>query len=84
MKIQSAIAIYFLFWGMSAFVVLPFEARGRKADAPTVAGQAFGAPAEFRPWRVVARTTLVSTALYGVFYLNYVFGWVTPAMLGMY
>ena len=80
---KSALAIYVLFWVMSAFVVLPFEARGQNADAPTVAGQAYGAPAEFRPWRVVVRTTLLATALYGMFYLNYVFGWVTPAMLGV-
>ncbi len=27
------------------------------------------------------RTTIVATIGFGLFYLNYVFGWLTPAML---
>ena len=40
---QAGLAIYVLVWVMSAFLVMPFEAR-RPGDASLVAGQERGAP----------------------------------------
>ena len=78
MKWTSIIAIYILFWVMSAFVVLPFSARThREAGIPMVPGQAESAPAEFRPKRIALHTTMVSAVLFGLYYLNYVKGWIT-------
>ena len=85
MKIQSAIALYFLFWVMSAFVVLPFGVRtADEAGAVKVPGQADSAPHDFRPWRIVRYTTLVSGLLFGVFMLNWTYGWVTPQTLDVF
>jgi predicted secreted protein len=82
MKWQSALAIYFLFWAMSVFFVLPFGVRtAEEAGAELVPGQAESAPHGFSVKRTAIRTTIVATALWGLFMLNYVFGWVTPAML---
>lgn len=79
MKIPSIIAIFALFWVMSAFLVLPFGVRTHdEAGAERVAGQADSAPHEFRPWRVILRATTLAAILFGLFYLNYVNGWVSP------
>lgn len=82
MALTSAIAIYALFWALSLFVVLPFGVRtpeevGTKAEA----GHAESAPHQFRFGRIVLRTTIVSAILFGLFYLNYVFGWIGSDVL---
>lgn len=85
MKIQSAIAIYALFWVMSAFVVMPFGVRTHdEAGVPRIPGQAESAPHGFRPWRIVGRTTLVASLLFGLFILNFIYGWVTPRSLDVF
>jgi predicted secreted protein len=82
MSWKTVLAIYLLFWVMSAFLVLPFEARAlRTARAEPVPGQEPGAPAMFRPGRIILWTTVVSTALFGFFYANYFGGWITVDML---
>lgn len=78
----SALAIYLLFWVMCAFLVFPFHARTHdEAGVAKVPGQADSAPVEFRPLRIIGWTTLVSALLFGLYYANYVYGWLTPAML---
>lgn len=82
MKWTSALAIYILFWAFSVFLVLPFGVRtADEAGAARVAGQADSAPHDFRVGRVALRVTVVATLLFGLFYANFVFGWVTPEML---
>jgi predicted secreted protein len=77
MKLTSVLAIYLLFWVMSAFVVLPFHVRtSEEADAPLTPGQAESAPAEFKPLRIIAWTTMVATLSFGLYYANYVYGWI--------
>jgi len=84
-KIQSAIAIYALFWVMSAFVVMPFGVRTHdEAGAVKIPGQADSAPYNFRPGRIVKRTTIVASAVFALFLLNYNFGWVTPEKLDIF
>jgi predicted secreted protein len=81
---QSALAIWFLFWFLCLFFVLPFHARtSDEAGLAKVAGQADSAPAHFPIWRVVGWTTLVATALFALFLANYIFGWVTADMLDL-
>ena len=81
MKWTSALAIYFLFWAFSVFVVLPFGVRTHEeAGVPRVPGQADSAPHEFRMGRLVKRVTIVATVAFALFQLNYHFGWITPAM----
>ncbi|MGF7170244.1 putative secreted protein [Sphingobium xanthum] len=78
MRFTSFLAIYFLFWFLSLFLVLPFSARtSEEAGVEKVPGQADSAPAEFKPLRIITRTSLVAAAFFAMFYLNYVNGWVT-------
>jgi predicted secreted protein len=78
----SALAIYFLFWFFALFLVLPFSARTSvEAGETLVPGQAESAPHSFSALRIVFRTTVVATVLFGLFYLNYVYGWITADTL---
>jgi predicted secreted protein len=78
MKLTSILAIYTLFWVFSAFLVLPFGVRTHEeAGIEKVPGQADSAPADFRPKRVVVRATILAALLFGLYYANYIQGWVT-------
>lgn len=85
MQITSIVAIYLLFWVMSAFVMLPFGLKtADEAGENKVPGQADSAPVNFRPLRVVARATLLSAVLCGLFIANYYQGWVTVDDINIY
>ena len=78
MKSTSALAIYLLFWVMSAFLVMPFGVKNaHEAGEPLVPGQSDGAPANFNPKRILIRTTILSVILFGIYYVNYVNGWIS-------
>lgn len=82
MRWQSALAIYFLFWTFSVFLVIPFGIRTHEeVGAERVPGQADSAPHEFDSAKIAVRTTVVATVLFAAFYLNYVYGWITPDMI---
>jgi predicted secreted protein len=82
MSWSSALAIYVLFWVMTAFVVLPLGIRSvHEAGADLVPGQEPGAPANFNGRRIVIRTTILSTIVFALFYANYNHGWITTDML---
>lgn len=78
MQWTSALAIYVLFWWLCIFLVLPFHARrDRDAEAGHVPGQADSAPASFSFGRMALQVTLLAALMFGVYYLNYVNGWLT-------
>lgn len=78
MKWTSILAIYFLFWVMTAFVMLPFGIRTHdEVGEAKVPGQADSAPANFRPGRLLLRATLISAALTALYIANYMRGWIT-------
>ncbi len=78
MRWTSALAIYVLFWSFSVFLVLPFGVRTtHEVGGEAVPGQAESAPHEFDLWKLVWRVTIVATLLFGLFQLNYRYGWVT-------
>jgi predicted secreted protein len=80
MQITSIAAIYFLFFVMSAFVMLPFGVRtADEAGVEKVPGQADSAPVNFRPGKVAARAAVVAAVLTGLFVANYQNGWITAA-----
>lgn len=82
MRWTSVVAIYILFWWLSVFLVLPWGVKThREAGVAHVPGQADSAPHDFRIWPVIGRITIVATLLFGVFFANYHFGWVTPETL---
>ncbi len=78
MKITSIIAIYALFWVMSAFVLLPFGVKTHdEAGLKKVPGQADSAPANFRPGRLALRATVLAAVLSALYIANYTQGWIT-------
>ena len=84
MRWTSIVAIYTLFWAFSVFLVLPFGVRtSAEAGVEHVPGQAESAPHEFAVVRLALRVTIVATVLFGLYYANYVFGWVTPDMINL-
>ena len=85
MKWTSILAIYSLFWVMSAFLLLPFGIRTHdEAGLAKIPGQADSAPANFRPGRLAARATLLAAVLCGLYVANYLNGWITPEDLDLF
>ena len=64
-----AFAIYFIFWWVSLFVVLPFGVRTQSDDGAVVQGTSAGAPIDPRIGRTAALTTIVATVTFGVLLL---------------
>lgn len=84
MRWTSVVAIYVLFWWLSVFLVLPWGVKTwREAGIERVPGQADSAPHDFSVKRVIIRITIVATILSGLFFANYIYGWVTPEMLDL-
>lgn len=82
MNLYAIFAIYALFWVISAFVVLPFGLQTpHESGEVLVRGQADSAPSNFRPGRVAFRATVLSASMFGLYYVNYVEGWVTVETL---
>lgn len=78
MKLTSIAAIYFLFWVTSALLVLPLGVRTHQEEGvELIPGQATSAPVRFEPRKVARRATVLSALLFGLYYLNYVQGWIT-------
>ena len=85
MKFGSILAIYFLFFAFSAFALLPFGVRtSDEMGEAKVPGQADSAPHRFDLKRHLARSALIAAVLFGLYYVNYVFGWITTDQLDFY
>ena len=77
MELGSILAVYVLFWTLSLFLVLPWGVRtSEEAGEIPEPGHADSAPHQFSFGRVVLRTTILSAILFGLFYANYVYGWI--------
>ena len=84
MKFTSILAIYALFWSMSFFFVLPFRLRSSDEPEPHVSGQAESAPPRFSFARTCLWTTIVAAVLFGLYYANYVNGWLGPEAIDFF
>lgn len=84
MRLTSMIAIYFLFWFLCLFLVLPFRLRTSDEDDPHVPGQADSAPPRFSFGRTARWTTLLAVVMFGLFYASYVNNWVTVDDLDLF
>ncbi len=77
MQPGSALAIYLLFWMLTLFAVLPFGVRtSDESGQAKVTGEADSAPHSPMILKKFAWTTLISAVLFGLFWANYVNGWV--------
>ena len=85
MKFTSIIAIYFLFFAASAFVLLPFGVKTTdEVGGEKVPGQAESAPHRFDLKRHFVRAAIVAALFFAIFYANWTFAWVTPDDLDLY
>jgi predicted secreted protein len=85
MQFTSILAIYFLFFAFSAFILLPFGVRtDEEAGAPRIPGQAESAPHRFDLKRHLIKAALLAAVLFAIYYVNWTYGWVTPDDLDFY
>jgi len=78
MKFTSIVAIYALFFAFAAFALLPFGVKtDEEAGTPKVPGQADSAPHQFDLKRHLLKAALVAALLFGIYYVNWAFGWIT-------
>ena len=82
MKLTSILSIYVLFLVMSFFLVIPFGVRtAEEAGAERMHGHAESAPHGFSFGKALLRAAILGAILFGIYYANYVNGWVTAADL---
>ena len=85
MALTSIVAIYFLFFAFSAFVLLPFGVRtDEEAGTSKVPGQAESAPHRFDLRRHLVKAAVLAAILFAIYYANWTYGWVTPDDLDFY
>jgi predicted secreted protein len=78
MALTSIVAIYFLVFAFSAFVLLPFGVRtDEEAGTPKVAGQADSAPHRFDLKRHLVKAAILAAILFAIYYANWSYGWIT-------
>jgi predicted secreted protein len=76
MKIQSAIAIYFIMWWLILFTILPLGVRNAAEEGVEVEeGNDAGAPIVHGLVWKAALTTVVTSVVFGVFYFALVSGY---------
>jgi predicted secreted protein len=79
MAVTSIIAIYFLFFAFSAFVLLPFGVRtDEEVGNVRVPGQAESAPHRFDLKRHLLKAAVLGAVLFAIYYANWTYNWVTP------
>jgi len=76
MKFTSAIAIYFIIWWLTLFVVLPFGIRNSHESGETVEpGNEPGAPTNPQLRRKLAANTLLAAVVFVIVYVLVTQGW---------
>ncbi|HRO00362.1 DUF1467 family protein [Nitrobacter sp.] len=73
-KIFSGLAVYFIFWWITLFLMLPLGVRSQHEDGELIAGTDPGAPVKALMRRKVIWTTIVSAVIYGVAAVAYYSG----------
>jgi predicted secreted protein len=85
MKWTSVLAIYFLIFCFSAFVMLPFGVKTHEElGEQRVPGQADSAPFRFDLPKHLIRAAAIAALLTAVYAANYQFGWITVDDLDLY
>ncbi len=69
MSTTTAVAAFFLIWWVTLFAVLPWGVRSQQEGNKVVPGTDPGAPIVPRIGRKLMWTTLVTCAIFGVFYV---------------
>jgi predicted secreted protein len=65
-QVSTALAIYFVVWWITLFVILPFGVRSQHEDGAGAPGTDPGAPIATRMGRRLIWTTLVSAVVFAI------------------
>ena len=85
MTIGSILAVYFLFWVASAFLLLPFGVRtDEEVGAEKIPGQADSAPHRFDVVSHFLKAAVAAVILFALYYANWHFGWIGAEDLDFY
>ncbi len=85
MKFTSIIAIYFLFFAGSAFILLPFGVKtSEDLGEGKIAGQAESAPHQFDIRRHLIKAAILGAIMFAIYYANWTYGWITTNELDFY
>lgn len=69
MGVGTYIAIYFIFWWITLFLVLPFFGRSQADDGNITLGTVKSAPAHIKIWKIVLMNTILCSLVFGAFYV---------------
>jgi len=85
MKWTSVLAIYFLIFCFSAFLLLPFGVKTHEeVGLEKVPGQADSAPHRFDLPKHLLKAALLACLLTALYVANYMFGWISVDDLDFY
>lgn len=85
MKWTSVLAIYFLIFCFTAFLLLPFGVKtSDEVGERKIPGQADSAPHSFDLTKHLMRSGVVAGILTVIYVANYQFGWITADNLDFY
>jgi predicted secreted protein len=68
MNIGSGIAVYFIMWWVTLFMVLPFGIRSQAEAGEVSPGSDPGAPASVKIGKIMLINSLVALVPFGIFY----------------
>ena len=68
MSFGSSLAIYFVLWWLTLFVVLPFGVRSQQESGEVAPGSDPGAPTGFSFWKTALITSVVAMVPFAIFY----------------
>ena len=61
MSVMSAIALYFVIWFMTMFLILPFRLQTQGEAGEVVPGTPSSAPSDVQMWRKIKLVTYIAT-----------------------
>tara|TARA_R110002126_G_scaffold9595_1_gene43182 strand:+ start:1107 stop:1373 length:267 start_codon:yes stop_codon:yes gene_type:complete len=70
MGIGTYFAIYFIFWWVTLFLVLPFSGKTQADVGDITLGTVKSAPAELKMLKVVILNTILCSLVFGAFYVS--------------
>ncbi len=80
MRLTSAIAVYFVVWWVTLFMVLPWGVRNaHESGEPVGEGNEPGAPVDPQLPRKAAITTILAGAIFALIYAAIAGGWIPGA-----
>lgn len=70
MSYFSAFAVYFIFWWITLFAILPMGVKTQDEDGEVTLGTTESAPAAAKLWRKALLTTFVSGVIFAFYYVG--------------